>query len=247
MDAIAPATPVDVIYALGKGSIHQNIELKYSLRSLEMHARNIGNVFLIGEKPKFLNYEFVQHIHVRDNNLPERNIKNKIIAACELPQLSERFLFVNDDHFLLKEIDAANYPYYFKKNMSLLQGWQVRPRTDEYAQSLKNTHDVLSERGLPGKHFDIHYPIVYNKYLFPQIIQSYNWSRKYVSKSLYSNSLNIEGIEATDLKLNRAYPLATMMNMIADREIFSIGDYAFGIDLHRLFQQLYPNKSKYEI
>jgi hypothetical protein len=101
----------DAVYILGKGSIWNDTELKYSLRSLGSYCYNIDNVYLVGERPSFLNGRI---IHVPANDLigkewKEYNIMRKIYAACKLRSLSKEFLFLNDDHFLLKSFSSLPF------------------------------------------------------------------------------------------------------------------------------------------
>ena len=46
---------MDILYYIGSGSHHNNQELRYSLRALEAHCRDIHNVWVVGNKPHFLN------------------------------------------------------------------------------------------------------------------------------------------------------------------------------------------------
>lgn len=51
---------MDVLYYIGGGSMHNNNELRYSLRSLQKHCRDLGKVWVVGNKPDFLqNVEYV--------------------------------------------------------------------------------------------------------------------------------------------------------------------------------------------
>ena len=55
-------TPVDLVYPLNKLCSHwRNQELRYSLRSVEKFVKNYRNIYIIGDKPKYLNGE-VAHI-----------------------------------------------------------------------------------------------------------------------------------------------------------------------------------------
>ena len=46
---------MDILYYIGDGSHHNNEELRYSLRALEKHCKDIDEVWIVGNKPHFLN------------------------------------------------------------------------------------------------------------------------------------------------------------------------------------------------
>src|SRR6187431_2538921 len=94
----------DILIPLGKGSRHNDLELVYCLRSIEKHLKGVGNVFIVGESPERV--KNCMHVSVKDspNNWDRaKNIYRKIRRCCSLPDLSDNFLFMNDDHFLLSD------------------------------------------------------------------------------------------------------------------------------------------------
>ena len=45
---------VDVLYVIGNGSVADNNELRYSLRCLDRHGKNVGRVIISGDIPDFV-------------------------------------------------------------------------------------------------------------------------------------------------------------------------------------------------
>ena len=45
---------IDVFYVLGSGSKWQNNEIRYSLRTLEKYGHNVGQVYIVGQRPSFI-------------------------------------------------------------------------------------------------------------------------------------------------------------------------------------------------
>ncbi len=93
----------DIVYPLGKGSVWKNNELRYSLRSFEKFAIGIRNVYLVGEFPDWING--IINLPCKDGPNKEINIANKIYTACLDPNLSDDFIFANDDHIITQPID----------------------------------------------------------------------------------------------------------------------------------------------
>jgi len=236
---------MDIVYVLGKGSKWENNEIRYSLRSVAKYLKNYGNIYVIGEKPDFL--KNVIHIPCEDE-FPcnkEANIALKIKKACETPEITGNFLFMNDDHFFLQEMNAQRIPPYNKGFI------KVKIDHRKYCRTIINTLETLAYRQLPVFHYDVHTPIIYNKKLFLEVLDQYDWyndGRGLMLKSLYCNTLGVsQRYSFQDLKFEVKLPRLDILSKLSGRKIFSIGDEALNEDLKSVFEWLYPNKSIFEV
>ena len=232
---------MDVVIPLGKGSLHQDLELRYCLRSIEQYVNDVENVFIVGQKPAFL--KNVIHIAASDNDSREQkeaNIFRKIDMACRDKRVSDEFLFFNDDHFLLDPFAPDTYHYKCSLQESLL----TRKVNDNYAKTLANTLGIIRM----GNNFDTHCPIVYKKDWFLRSVSTAPWYQKngFCIKSLYCNMNGIEGEYYPDLKINKQHSVGELFSMLIDRPYFSVADQGFTNDFRILLQMLYPCKSIYE-
>jgi hypothetical protein len=239
---------LDLVYALGTGSTWNDTELKYSLRSFEKFMPNMGNVYIVGQKPNWIKPKSVIHLLCEDRpgkENKEQNIAVKILLACNQPAISEKFVFANDDHFILQPMHAI--PYY--KEGTLEKKIIERVSHDNYFYSLCNTRQVLIEARKRTNYFDIHTPIVYDKKEFISVMASYDWTVNYgyVVKSLYCNTLGIKGVEIPDLKITERLKCGQIDRLVAGKKVFSIGDGAVNAEMGTFLQYLYPSKSKYEV
>jgi hypothetical protein len=233
-----------IIIPLGRGSRYNDTELRYCLRSIEKHLTGYGDIFIIGEKPDWLRN--VVHIPFPDQGDKtydkERNIYSKIMAACDDPRVTDDFLFMNDDHFLLQGYEARVFPYY-------CHGWLSEYMTvTDYKNTVRNTNDLLWPLGHDCLYFDIHSPILYNKEKFTWLLTT-DWTKPfgYCIKTVYGNC--IEGLTAheyPDLKISEAYPASKIHKLLTGRAWFSVHDRAFNGGIRQVLQDLYPLKSKYE-
>lgn len=238
---------MDIVYALGSGSNWDNNELRYSLRSVDKYVNHVGNVYLIGEKPKWIK----NIIHIPMNDRPgvewkEFNIMQKILRACATPALSREFIFMNDDHFLLHVIPPL--PFYYQQ--TLLSSMFKRRVQDTYHKALDNTYQALMRRDYNVINYDIHVPIIYDKNLFADTVLSYDWNTApggYVIKSLYCNTLGVKGQEVMDLKIKERMDCFKLEALTLGRKFFSIDDSSINLDMGTYLQYLYPIKSKYEL
>ena len=224
---------VDVIIPVIKnGSRKNDVELLYCLRSVEKHLRNYGNIVIIGHLPDIINPESVVYIPFKDGPKKQANIRSKIIAAFE--HTTDTVLFTNDDIMLVSDLDASSFPYYYSGDL--------RDTAEKAARHF--AYNELKEQGLPTKHFDIHFPILYKKNLF--IESSRHYSDEASIKSTYANHWHIEGVETKDLKINSSLREWTIREAIEDRICFSVGDYGVTNSMLEVLNSLYPDPSKYE-
>jgi hypothetical protein len=224
-----------VVYPLGNGSVLKNFELRMSLRSIEKHLSGYTDVWIIGEKPDWI--QNINHIPFIDHmeRPSDYNIMKKISCACEQPEVTESFLMFNDDHFLLSPFRSQTFPYYY---YSTLQAHIKKRGMDAYGKRMNNSLQHLLKNDLPTKHFDIHTPIIYNKDLFLKNVTALDWNipHAYVIKSLYANSLRIEGEEIPDNKVSQPPQRG---------KIFSTYPH-IKASITRFLVEQFPKMSKYE-
>lgn len=219
-------------------SVNRDEELKFALRSIEKHLTGIGNVFVVGDNPRW-NHSIIHVPQVnisKNNSYRDRNIAAKILTACEMAQVSDNFLILHDDNFLLQGCPASMWPYYhcgpsFKGN-------------GDYRQVEMNTQYMFGD----CKNFDVHAPHIVNKNLFKKTIGTLDWSLKYgyCIKTAYCTMNGIEGEFEPDLKINGDWEYEWIKNRIVGRKWFSIGDNAWRGGMVKLMKELYPEKSKWE-
>jgi len=233
---------MDVLYILGDGSQCDNEELKYSLRSLERHLKNIDRVIVVGENPNFLSDKVEYHYIKEAKGNKEYRIASKIYKACELGIVKGDFLFMNDDFFFTKEVDVIKYPYYHKGCLSLGSPNKF------YKASLMATYNYLKTKELKTLHFDVHTPIIYNAEKFLAIKEDIYKSMinpfGFVVKSLYSNIYGILGEEYEDVKLGKF--TERIMERVKSTNVISCYDGGFKDWLHDYLKETYKQKSIYE-
>lgn len=238
---------IDVVYILGKESRWFDTEIKYSIRSVERYLIGYRNIYLIGTKPSFFNDRVIEIPYEDIYGNKARNIMTKIRRACLDKRISKNFMLFNDDYFLLKTTDAQLYPYYYKN--TLTQALDRNRGNYEFYKHVEQTIAALKQNNYPLLNFDSHYPIIYNKAKFTQVVAKYDWNLAHglIMKSTYCNTLGITGELKEDCKINHPHVLSNWPNITKDLDMFSIGDRCINKSMEQYLQSLYPNKSKYEI
>lgn len=231
----------DIVIPLGIRSTQQNQELRYALRSIEKHLTGVGNVFIIGEHPDWLtNVIHIPYTEDPRNRYRDRNIALKMAEACKDSRVSDNFLMVHDDHFLLSDYEASAFPYYHMGPMNEGHG--------QYGETKQNTKSLLSFTEL-FNNYDCHCPIVFNKQLFMRSVALADWSKwyGYCLKTLYCVMNGIDGQLTEDIKIRYPLTRGEIWAQIIDRKWFSIGDRCFAPGgMRDVLNELYPSKSKYE-
>jgi hypothetical protein len=181
----------DLVYIVGTGSKWQDNELRFSLRSVAKNLTGYGKVWIIGDCPCFV--QGVEHRYYPDNDLSgnnnDANMIDKILFACE-QGISEDFVFMNDDFFILKPMHVDEIPVMHKGDMTEKpkEYWRIN---GIWQQRLLNTFNKLKARGMSTMLYDMHCPMPMNKTLFPEVIK--NWDYKVEPglnfRSIYGNTV----------------------------------------------------------
>lgn len=233
---------ISVVIPLKKGgSKHSDIELQYCLRSIDKHLKGVKNVVIVSDYlPGWLNPDSVLHIHCKDNpkeGFKQQNIKAKILAAFQHDDVTETIFFMNDDHYLLQDTEVDQFPYYYCGDLKDVSEKGARPLIQQ-----------LQEQGLKTMNADIHTPIIYRRILFKYMNELF--TPECIIKSAYVNywfSESTHPVELKDLKINSNLRYERIIQEIKGRPCFSIGNYGVNHHMVRLWKELYPKASKYEL
>lgn len=235
----------DIVYIVGRESRWDDMELKYSLRSVEKHCINwSGRVFIIGHKPRFIHN--VIHIPASDAHKNKaRNIMEKVLIAASSDDVSENFMLLNDDYFLRKPVDVTNYPYWHKCDLART----MDINKTEYYFHVKATFDMLKYLERPILNFDTHCPIIYNKEKFRDLVKNFNWDipHGYILRSMYCNIYGLNDGYKEDCKVSRPLGPQYWDEYTKNADCFSIGDSAITGGFMKFMEQEYPEKSRFEV
>jgi hypothetical protein len=209
-------------------SDNDHLDLRYSLRGLEMHV-NPDKVYIIGYKPAWLNNVIhIPFVDIMENKMRERNIFEKLLQVPE-----DEFLYFSDDNFLLGPLES---PYYF--DMPLYNKMAGLQRGSSYRHTISNTIRLAGNMG----NYDNHAPFyIYKDQL--NKLKKYDWTLPYgyCMKTLYAAVAGIQGFQYPDLKIR----MHESVPSLEGRTWFSTAD---GI-VERMKDQMdifYPTPSRYE-
>lgn len=158
---------MDLVYPLIKW-YNNNLELRYSLRSLT--NLKYDNIYLLWYKPDWI--KWIEHIEAEDNHyIKVVNVINKLKIVCEDDRISEDFILMNDDFYILKPTEIK----YFNQ-------WTISEHIDRresnwvfhwvYAECLRYTNLMFPY----WLDFELHIPIIYNKTRLKELFAKYEFN-----------------------------------------------------------------------
>lgn len=187
---------LDVVYTLKESGFGD--ELKYSLRSLKNFPHR--KVFIFGGCPDWV--KDVEWVKAEQNQRNKwRNTAWLLKAICENENVSENFVWFNDDFFVLKPIE--DLPYYYDRTLTArtndfrkVLGYYM----SGYCNRLLTASRELGFKKKENKNYELHIPFVFNREKLKQIIDKHpNIGAK---RSLYGNYFaNEKSIQREDVKI----------------------------------------------
>ena len=141
-----------ILYIVGNGSKHGNIELRWSLRSLAKFGRNVGRVIVAGSPPAWLSGGVERFSYDQPYNRTNRNIPATAAAAVDALGLRGDVVMAYDDCILTADTDFNAMPLYCR-------GWTLPSKADggnNYFKALVETRRFLLSHDLPCIDFEQH-------------------------------------------------------------------------------------------
>ena len=156
--------PIDVVYTwAGENNEETNIrisnfnEIKYSIRSIKMFMPWVNHIYILMNNPKKYPSWMKEssYITILDHSdlFNDKNITNSNYIEtylCYIPNLSEHFIYFNDDLFITKKV---NYTDFFTSD-----GKAIVSKTN-YINMNKNDKNLLGIRLPMMSEFYVHVPI----------------------------------------------------------------------------------------
>jgi hypothetical protein len=244
---------MDVVYIIRKWMLN-NIELLFSLRSLSniKHDR----VFLFGYKPKWVRN--VIHIPMEDKWTKYDNVKNKHIAIMNNEEISDDFVYMNDDFYFIIPQEVKYYKiwkntehlkYIKRRDKHTKEVWKKVP---QYYNNLLKLKKIFGE----CNDFETHTPIIFNKDKLKALYEKYPDYPTTALRTMYCNEYKIKGYKLPktpnykwykeklcdckiylpkDLIVKKWQPLLSSENKIAMK-----------MSYYNFMTWLFPEKSYYE-
>ena len=229
---------MDYVYITRNGD---NEELRYSLRSIAKNAPE-GRVWLVGGKPDWFNGDYIK---VNDRGSKFKNIADCLYAAASSDDVSDDFILMNDDFFILENI--ANFlPLYGGTLASKIASYTNLLGPTVYSGILGKAKKYMESKGIKEPlDYDIHVPLQVNKKKFLELVPRDSLA----PRSVYGNMANIGGSEILDVKTynNPRYRSKSYTYDKDNSPFISSNDDSFDILRETILSEMFPEPSPYEV
>lgn len=196
-------------------------ELLYSIRSVAAFFRGEYRLFVIGDKPPWLSDEAIFINAPVISKTPIRDVVNKMKIIISREDVSENFIWMNDDEYLMNYVTEEDIQIpkaiedldevYTRRNGKVLTN-------TNYRVNMWNTYGMLKSVDLPTVNTCTHLPFYYNKRLLDLVLDRYNVAaNKFLITLLYHNTL-YERKDYQFINNYTGYKVALYQNRIASVE-----------------------------
>jgi hypothetical protein len=225
---------VDIVYICREGD---NEELRYSIRSAVKNLPH-DNLWVVGGKPDWYKGPYIPTVQDKAYFI---NAKNNIRKILHSDKISDSFILMNDDFFVMNKVNSLPYMYsgLLLDKISLRENYS---QGDLYTRMLLKTYSELYQRSKIKQPLDyeLHVPMIFEKEKLSSVIGSQGLWR-----SMYGNIHKVGGEEFKDVKIyNKDHVLSNNFVDI-NSSYLSTEDKAFQ-DHKEWFNEKFSKPSKFE-
>jgi len=188
----------DVLYIVKVSE--KNEELKYSLRSLKnlKHCR----IFISGYKPSWVKEDVIHLNPAQQKGQKYQNIKNNLLTAIKDSRLSDEFILMNDDFFIMHPVKRVPTLRRIKPIEHYIKFFSKLDGQSYYVKTMKATRDLLRSWGIKKIYsYELHVPFLYNKAKLLVLTDKLETDHYPHLRTIYGNYYNIAGQPIKDVKI----------------------------------------------
>ena len=228
---------MDFVYICRDG---ENEELRYSIRSVLLSFPE-AKVWVVGGKPKWYSGN---HVFLEQNDNKYANAVNNLKAVCNTPEISDKFILMNDDFFIIKKIETVEQ-FYNGLLSDKIDKFTKITGSSMYIRKLITTNNKLNKLGFTNPlDYELHIPMPMHKTGLSDILSQHSdclW------RSMYGNLFNVGGSQMEDVKVYKNKRHAARSAQITKNSIYlSTEDTGLTMMVDNIFKELLTNPSPYE-
>jgi len=211
-----------------------NVELLFTLRSIEKHLKGHRKVFIVGSLPNWIDESKVTFIPFPTSDKKAINIAERLLAVEKNKSVTATFVYFTNDVILLVDKNVKDIENYHKGEINEnIEG--------SYGYFLKQTKEELLKKGLTTLNYDTHYPFVLNKKMLKESFNKFDFKDSQIgfgTRSMYGNYHKLDCKQVKDCKYR---------NEINKKlEYISTDENNITQELFDFLTAKFPEKSKFE-
>lgn len=186
---------LDVVYFCREGI---NEELRYSLRSVEKNL-DCRNVWIFGGKPVNIKPDYFVPVKQLGKTKWDK-VRDMFVRACLTEDISEDFILMNDDFFIMKKTSSLEPCYrcsLYEHIVTVEEKFSRKPTN--YTLELRKAVRRLKEAGLGTNSYELHIPMIMNRQKLLETMGAF--PDVHATRSLYGNYAKIGGRRMDDVKI----------------------------------------------
>jgi len=229
---------MDFVYICKDGN---NEELRYSIRSVVQSFPD-SNIWVVGGKPTWYTGNY---INIKQVLTKYRNAIQNLNAICNSNEISEEFILMNDDFYIVKNINTIE-TYHGGLLLDKINLYQKINSNSNYTRKLAATYKKIKSLNIESPlDYELHIPMIMEKKKLKQILQN---NDQFLWRSIYGNVFNVGGEQMEDVKVYTKGPLVLKSyNLKKDEHIYlSSADTSFDMILGNILKKQFTEKTKYE-
>lgn len=229
---------MDFVYICKEGI---NEELKYSIRSV-VESFPDSNIWVVGGKP---DWYVGNYINVEQKESKYKNAVENLKTISNSDQISESFVLMNDDFYIIKKIDKIEnfHGGYLLNKINL---YQKLNGNSQYTRKLSGTYKKLKALGFENPlDYELHVPMIMEKEKLKTVLELID---QFLWRSIYGNKFEVGGIEMQDVKVYTSGPLVLKSyNLNIDSHTYlSSADSSFNNIFDKILKDKFNKKTKFE-
>jgi hypothetical protein len=229
---------MDFVYICKDGI---NEELRYSIRSV-VESFPDSNIWVVGGKPPWY---IGNYINVKQVLTKYRNAIQNLKAICNSNEISEEFVLMNDDFYIIKNINTIK-TYNGGLLLDKINLYQKINSNSNYTRKLAATYKKIKSLGTENPlDYELHVPMVMEKKKLKQILEN---NDQFLWRSIYGNVFGVGGEQMEDVKVYSRGPLVLKSYNIKKNEhiYLSSADNSFDMILNTILRKQFIQRTKYE-
>jgi hypothetical protein len=197
---------------------------------------------VVGGKP---DWYVGNYINVEQKESKYKNAVENLKTISTSDQISESFVLMNDDFYIIKKIDKIEnfHGGYLLNKINL---YQKLNGNSQYTRKLSGTYKKLKALGFENPlDYELHVPMIMEKEklkIILELIDQFLW------RSIYGNKFEVGGTEMQDVKVYTSGPLVLKSyNLNIDSHTYlSSADSSFNNIFNKILKDKFNKKTKFE-
>jgi hypothetical protein len=218
-----------------------NEELRYSIRSV-LDSFPDANIWVVGGKPDWYSGNYIE---VKQAGHMYTNMFNNLKAIHDSDQISNKFILMNDDFFIVNKIKKIDY-FYSGTLEEKISSYKEMTGSSSYVTRLSDTNNRLRKYKIDSPiDYEMHMPFPMEKKKLKKILDS---DFQYLVRSMYGNLNAVGGKKVQDVKVYIHGGLTKKSFDYQNKKtnFLSSTDESF-LEILEILKEKFPNASNCEI